>query len=62
MIIIIMKYDFGKEGWNIILDEVVKAKDGGVVIVNMNGASVVPVDVINNATRERKSQQVSLSL
>lgn len=107
-----IKDDTGKKGWDVIKDEVDKSKDGGTVVVEMKGTSVVPgnvfdeikgknvtivfdmgggitwsvngqsitgdrigdidfsvtvgtntipVDVINNVTGERKSQQISLA-
>ncbi|MGN0429095.1 MAG: hypothetical protein ACI4E2_03410, partial [Acetatifactor sp.] len=38
----------GKEGWNVIKDEVDKTKDGDTVTVEMNGTSVVPDDVLDD--------------
>lgn len=40
--------DKGKEGWDVIRDEVEVAKDGDTVTVDMNGATVVPGDVFND--------------
>ena len=43
-----IKDEHGKEGWDVIKDEVEKAKDGETVVVEMNGSSVVPGDVLND--------------
>ena len=37
----------GKEGRDVIKDEVDKAKDGDTVVVDMNGTSVVSGDVLD---------------
>lgn len=42
-----IKGDDGKEGWDVIKDEVEKSKDGDTVVVEMNGSSVVPGDVFD---------------
>ncbi|MGN0245626.1 MAG: hypothetical protein ACI4DK_06650, partial [Lachnospiraceae bacterium] len=43
-----IKDDNGKEGWDVIKDEVDKTKDGDTVTVEMNGTSVVPGDVLDD--------------
>ena len=43
-----IKDENGKEGWNVIKDEVDKTKDGDTVTVEMNGTSVVPGDVLDD--------------
>ena len=42
-----IKDETGKEGWDVIKDEVDKTKDGDTVVVEMNGSSVVPGNVID---------------
>lgn len=42
-----IKDETGKEGWDVIKTETSDAKDGGVVKVDMNGATVVPGDVLD---------------
>ncbi len=43
-----IKDENGKEGWDVIKDEVDKTKDGDTVTVEMNGTSVVPGDVLDD--------------
>ena len=43
-----IKDENGKEGWDVIKDEVDKTKDGDIVTVEMNGTSVVPGDVLDD--------------
>ncbi|MGN0246750.1 MAG: LPXTG cell wall anchor domain-containing protein, partial [Lachnospiraceae bacterium] len=43
-----IKDENGKEGWDVIKDEVDKTKDGDTVVVEMNGTSVVPGDVLDD--------------
>ena len=43
-----IKDENGKEGWNVIKDEVDKTKDGDTITVEMNGTSVVPGDVLDD--------------
>lgn len=43
-----IKDENGKEGWDVIKDEVDKVKDGDTVTVEMNGTSVVPGDVLDD--------------
>lgn len=43
-----IKDENGKEGWDVIKDEVDKTKDGDTVKVEMNGTSVVPGDVLDD--------------
>lgn len=43
-----IKNDAGKKGWDVIRDVVEKAKDGETITVDMNGATVVPGDVLND--------------
>ena len=42
-----IKDETGKEGWDVIKTETSGAKDGDVVKVDMNGATVVPGDVLD---------------
>ena len=42
-----IKGENGKEGWDVIRDEVNQVKDGDTVTVDMNGAAVVPSDVLS---------------
>ncbi len=42
-----IKGENGKEGWDVIRDEVDQVKDGDTVTVDMNGAAVVPSDVLS---------------
>lgn len=42
-----IKDETGKEGWDVIKTETSDAKDGDVVKVDMNGATVVPGDVLD---------------
>lgn len=49
--------DSGKEGWTAIKDEAANASQGKQILVNMNGASVVPGDVLDSV----KGQDVTLS-
>ena len=42
-----IKDETGKEGWDIIRDELDNIKDGNSLIVEMNGSSVVPGDVFD---------------
>lgn len=43
-----IKNEEGKQGWDVIRDEVVSSNDGTTVTVDMNGATVVPGDVFND--------------
>lgn len=43
-----IKDDAGKEGWDVIKEQTQKAEEGRTVIVEMNGARVVPGDVLND--------------
>ena len=42
-----IKDETGKEGWEVIKDEVDKTKDGDTVTVEMNGSAVVPGNVLD---------------
>ncbi|MFW5651746.1 MAG: InlB B-repeat-containing protein [Acetivibrio ethanolgignens] len=42
-----IKAETGKEGWEVIKAEVDKTQDGDTVVVEMNGSSVVPGDVLD---------------
>ncbi|MGN0349468.1 MAG: hypothetical protein ACI4DR_08040 [Roseburia sp.] len=42
-----IKDETGKEGWNVIKNEVDKTKDGDTVVVEMNGSSAVPGNVLD---------------
>ncbi len=42
-----IKDETGKEGWDVIKDEADKTKDGDTVVVEMNGSSVAPGDVLD---------------
>ena len=42
-----IKDENGKEGWDVIKDEVDKAKNGDTVVVEMNGSSIVPGNVLD---------------
>ena len=42
-----IKDETGKEGWDVIKNETSDAKDGDAVKVDMNGATVVPGDVLD---------------
>lgn len=42
-----IKDEIGKEGWDVIKNETSDAKDGDAVKVDMNGATVVPGDVLD---------------
>ena len=43
-----IKGEDGKEGWDVIRDEVEDAEEGDTVTVDMNGTTVVPGDVFDN--------------
>lgn len=43
-----IKGDDGKEGWSVITDQTEAAKDGDKIVVDMNGSTMVPGDVIES--------------
>jgi len=43
-----IKNEEGKQGWDVIRDEVVSSNDGTTLTVDMNGATVVPGDIFND--------------
>ena len=47
-----IKYENGKEGWDVIKDEVDKTKAGDTVTVEMNGSAVVPGNVLDEIKGE----------
>lgn len=40
-----LRNEDGKEGWDVITDEAAQAEEGASLVVDMNGATVVPADV-----------------
>lgn len=40
-----LRNEDGKEGWDVITDEAAQAEEGETLVVDMNGATVVPADV-----------------
>lgn len=42
-----IKGDNGKEGWEVIREETAHTKDGGTIIINMNGTVIVPGEVLD---------------